>query len=158
MKDAYGVHHLIWTPQINTIKVSERQTKTQLIFSALLYASLFFFSVEYLLSGLTALHWDLSDLEGKRQVQTQRRRLISVDDWFHTKISRKPSSDYRGLPINFFLLFSALFPSLLFLILLLFFPKLSDAARWIVLSVRGLVGDLATHVAKVMVNKGAAAG
>ena len=40
----------------------------------------YFFSVEYLLSGLTALYRDLSDLEGKRQVQTQRRRLISVDD------------------------------------------------------------------------------
>ena len=46
MKDAYGVH--IWTPQINTVKVSEKQTNTQLNFSALLYVGLFF-SVEYLL-------------------------------------------------------------------------------------------------------------
>ena len=40
----------------------------------------YFFLVEYLFSGLTALHRGSSDLEGKRQVQTQRRRLISVDD------------------------------------------------------------------------------
>ena len=52
MKDAYGVHNL--DPQINTeintVKVSERQTKTQLNFLALLYVGLFF-SVEYLLRG-----------------------------------------------------------------------------------------------------------
>ena len=58
----------------------------------------------------------------------------------------------------FFYCFPAPFNSFLFLILLLFFSKFSDAARCIVLSVRGLAGDLATHVAKIMANKREAVG
>ena len=58
--------YIIWTSQINTVKVSEKQTNTQLNFLALLYVGLFF-SVEYLLRVLTALHRGSSGLEGKKQ-------------------------------------------------------------------------------------------
>jgi len=84
--------YIIWTPQINTVKVSERQTNTQLNFSALLYVGLFF-SVEYLLRGSTALHRGSSDLEGKKQVQNQRGRMISV-----TNFTRRLAETLIGLP------------------------------------------------------------
>ena len=138
------VHNL--TPQINTVKVSERQTNTQLNFSALLYVGLFFFS-----------NRGLSDLKGITQVQTQRRRLISVSN-FTQRLAENPHRTTEAYLLISFSSFPAIFPIILFLMLFLFFSKFSDAVRWIVLSVRGLVGDLATRVAKVMVNKRVAAG
>ena len=91
------------TPQINTVKVSERQTSTQLTFSALLYVGLFFFS-----------NRGLSDLKGITQVQTQRRRLISVSN-FTRRLAENPHRTTEAYLLIFFSSFPALFPSILFL-------------------------------------------
>ena len=90
MKDAYGVHHLDPTDKYRD-KYSKSIRKTNKLaikfFGSVIRWFIFFRTVPA--SWLTALHRGSIDLEGKKQVQTQRKTMISVTN-FTRRLAENP--------------------------------------------------------------------
>ena len=109
MKDAYGVHNLDPSDKYrDKYSKSIRKTNKNAIkfFGSVIRWFIFFSRVPA--SWLTALHWGSIDLEGKKRGANSKKENDFRHE-FHTKISRKPSLDYRDLRVIFFLMFSSTF-------------------------------------------------
>ena len=109
MKDAYGVHNLDPSDKYRD-KYSKSIRKTNKLaikfFGSVIRWFIFFSTVPA--SWLTALHRGSIDLEGKKQVQTQRRRMISVTN-FTRRLAENPHWITETYVLFFFLMFSSTF-------------------------------------------------